>query len=513
MLKNECEIMKDLMPTYIENLATDATKEFVENHVKDCKRCQEALENLKKEKEEKEQKEKQKGKFEISYLKKCNKQLETLKTILLIIAIVLGVVWLAILGNFAKCQIERGQLEKQGKQNQKMIQEIAEDTNNMISKGNFILTLEKRDNIGKENETVRKYTYKATKDKFIEKVFIKEEIKSIKYLFRDQDNFKGIEENANKEVNLYEGPIWGTQKNIVSCTGFLDIGVPYLASKIEITEEEYNGKKCKVLKRNDGSYDYELWIEKDTNLIVRDIEYINGKLNEEKNYKWEIREISDEEIFEGRAVNEIQSQYYEIRKGIEVVKKILEESGNKMETFLASNNYTYTLEVDNFMDQGKLKDVYNVKNGKVIKKVYLNDIINENQTTYGYKDKEYIRGVIVEEGKIKQSKIIEPLHIPYSMPKDWASLSRLELKEEKYNDKDCYVFKDGDKTIWIDKESKLIIKETRENDNSYFDHNEQTWKNKKTITTTTYTWEKDSIEGELFDDEMLKKVKEMYNKI
>ena len=101
------------------------------------------------------------------------------------------------------------------------------------------------------------------------------------------------------------------------------------------------------------------------------------------------------------------------------------------------------------------------------------------------------------------------------MCKDWnfASLSRLELKEEVYAGKECYVVKDGDRTMWIDKESKLMIKDVSENVNSYFDDNEQTWKSKKTITTTTYTWEKDNIEGELFDDEMLKKVKEMYNKM
>lgn len=515
MIKNECEIVKDLVPSYIENLVSEGTKEFVEKHIKTCDSCKDTLENKKKEKEQKEEKEKQKGKFEISYLKKYNKKLEILKTIIFIIAIVLGVVCLATLGNVVKWEIERGQLEKKGKQNQEMIHKIVGRTNDMISQGDFILTLEKKDNIGKANETVIKYTYKATNDKFIEKVFEKEELKSIKYLFRDENDFKfkGIEEKASKEINLYEGPIGGIQRGIVNCMGFLDIGTPYLASKIEIKEEEYNGKKCKVLKRNDGSYDYELWIEKDTNLIARDILYIHGKLNEEKNYKWEIREISDEEIFEGKSIEEIQSQYDEIREGIEVVKKIVEESSNKMEAFLESNNYTYTVEVDNFMELGKLKEVYNVKNGKVIKKVYLNDIINENQVTYGYKDKNYLRGVIVEGGEIKQSKIIEQFDIPICKDWNFASLSRLELKEEVYAGKECYVVKDGDRTMWIDKESKLMIKDVSENVNSYFDDNEQTWKSKKTITTTTYTWEKDNIEGELFDDEMLRKVKEMYNKM
>ena len=30
MIKNECEIVKDLVPSYIENLVSEGTKEFVE---------------------------------------------------------------------------------------------------------------------------------------------------------------------------------------------------------------------------------------------------------------------------------------------------------------------------------------------------------------------------------------------------------------------------------------------------------------------------------------------------
>ena len=144
MIKNECEIVKDLIPSYIENLVSEGTKEFVEKHIKTCDSCKDTLENNKKEKEQKEEKEKQKGKFEISYLKKYNKKLEILKTIIFIIAIVLGVVCLATLGNVVKWEIERGQLEKKGEQNQEMIYKIVGRTNDMISQGDFILTLEKK---------------------------------------------------------------------------------------------------------------------------------------------------------------------------------------------------------------------------------------------------------------------------------------------------------------------------------------------------------------------------------
>ena len=50
MIKNECEIVKDLIPSYIENLVSEGTKEFVEKHIKTCDSCKDTLENNKKEK-------------------------------------------------------------------------------------------------------------------------------------------------------------------------------------------------------------------------------------------------------------------------------------------------------------------------------------------------------------------------------------------------------------------------------------------------------------------------------
>ncbi len=46
-MKNECNIVKDLLPLYMENMVSSDTKEFVENHIDSCEECKKELEQLK----------------------------------------------------------------------------------------------------------------------------------------------------------------------------------------------------------------------------------------------------------------------------------------------------------------------------------------------------------------------------------------------------------------------------------------------------------------------------------
>ncbi len=43
-MKNECMIIRDLLPLYVENLVSDETRAFIEAHLEDCDDCQKALE-------------------------------------------------------------------------------------------------------------------------------------------------------------------------------------------------------------------------------------------------------------------------------------------------------------------------------------------------------------------------------------------------------------------------------------------------------------------------------------
>ena len=47
--KRNCKIVQDLLPNYIENLTNEETKNFIEEHLKECNECKNILENMQKE--------------------------------------------------------------------------------------------------------------------------------------------------------------------------------------------------------------------------------------------------------------------------------------------------------------------------------------------------------------------------------------------------------------------------------------------------------------------------------
>ena len=46
-MKNECSIVRDLLPLYAEGMVSPETASFVEEHLKDCEHCRNEYERLK----------------------------------------------------------------------------------------------------------------------------------------------------------------------------------------------------------------------------------------------------------------------------------------------------------------------------------------------------------------------------------------------------------------------------------------------------------------------------------
>ena len=47
-MRNECNIIRDILPLYVEHMVSDDTTSFVEEHLKSCAECREELTKLKK---------------------------------------------------------------------------------------------------------------------------------------------------------------------------------------------------------------------------------------------------------------------------------------------------------------------------------------------------------------------------------------------------------------------------------------------------------------------------------
>ena len=46
-MKNECKIVSDLLPLYLENLVCEETENFIKNHLSECEACKKEFEALK----------------------------------------------------------------------------------------------------------------------------------------------------------------------------------------------------------------------------------------------------------------------------------------------------------------------------------------------------------------------------------------------------------------------------------------------------------------------------------
>ena len=45
-MKNECNIVRDILPLYLEDMVSEDTANFIKEHLKDCPECRAELKNL-----------------------------------------------------------------------------------------------------------------------------------------------------------------------------------------------------------------------------------------------------------------------------------------------------------------------------------------------------------------------------------------------------------------------------------------------------------------------------------
>ena len=82
--KNECEIVYDLLPNYIEHVTSATSNEFIENHISSCEKCKHLYNELSTENNTNSNQTK-----EINFLKKYKRHLSILKIILVLVIILI----------------------------------------------------------------------------------------------------------------------------------------------------------------------------------------------------------------------------------------------------------------------------------------------------------------------------------------------------------------------------------------------------------------------------------------
>lgn len=243
--KQDCKIVEDLLPNYIENLTNEQTNNYIEQHIKTCSECRDKLERMKRNfKVENEKRDNR----EVKYIKKFNIKFKILRNILLAIVIIFMVIILRrfiILSDIGN----------------KFQQTIRNDSNYYMSRVTY-----SKDNI----QVVKRYYDKGKKLLMIDNYA--QDIKKLSHVIYvngdekifiagNQENNYLMEFSENIERMFDIRPMTYIDENYVS--NFISNLHKAITSTID--EVELYGKKCYIIKNNDK----EDFIDAETGLLIK----------------------------------------------------------------------------------------------------------------------------------------------------------------------------------------------------------------------------------------------------
>lgn len=281
-MKNDCKIVQDLLPNYIEKVTSKETNEYIEEHMKICEDCTKIYNEMNKDLNI----ETPNNEMEVNYMKKFNgeiKKLKIWKKILIVIAtlliILLGIV---MYRSFILTKIWNLQSK---------VNEIPNIYYTITHDDNLPMKIWKKENLVKKvcdgsGIEWRDYTLG-------EGLWVIE--KSKKYCELDKDNPIGY-------ISLAGGMI---MRNMLDYD-FMEILKMSLDLDMTIGTKEYNGKKCYWIKLNDEDYKYpgEEIYDKETGLLLYDSASAGKNFNKETKqwvnivtkYEYKLNVVTDEDV-------------------------------------------------------------------------------------------------------------------------------------------------------------------------------------------------------------------------
>ena len=275
--KKDCKIVQDLLPNYIENLTNEETNKFIDEHLKECNECQKIFENMKKDFKVNTTK---RDDREVKYIKKYNKKMKLLKTILLLII----VIYVLVIGRRTIIMTSLF-----GKANENQV------SNNYYARlysyqGN-ILTITECYNKGNDYLTT------------LTKMANGNEIQKITYYKKGNEQLFITEADGKKNVLDSGTMVGGTVTPVTYVSDGLLANLQYaLITGIDSTY--CNGKNCYVIKGNS----YERYIDKETGLAVRSIEKSNKEITRQTDmivdYEYKFNVVKDSDIVKPEITNE-----------------------------------------------------------------------------------------------------------------------------------------------------------------------------------------------------------------
>lgn len=294
MIKNECYIIRDLIPSYVEETLSDETCEFIKGHIEKCDKCSEILTNLKEEEERAKNEEKtKKEKEEIDYLRKYNIKLNILKAIAIVLALSILVAWIGIFG-------EKWTKYKHDYKKAKPIYDVINSACNAmeeLGKTNNIKCYDKEiyqsENGSSKIETIYYYKDGKLKGDMNYQTESDETKKQIEYGVDNGESIEKVSISIDEDRKRF---YTGSGSRIIEAFNVLDSRRDDVISCLmfNMREDVLDNRQCYVLKNGSDISYLEIWIDKETNLIVR--KKWQGTRPSDSYYKWETNVVTDEDI-------------------------------------------------------------------------------------------------------------------------------------------------------------------------------------------------------------------------
>ncbi len=300
MNKKICNIILDLLPMYIENDVTNDTKEFIEEHIKECSNCKDKLDVMKMNIAKEEDRLKNDTKIEIEKIKKVNKKLKIHKGVLIVSSIIISIIAIILLG----CTIYK-------EFNKTLYDNIQEIYDENIKLNNYHLTkkyIYKNYFEAGSFELINDIYYKDSKFKICEnfKSMNTDTSEKIRYGEIGSDKITEIDINDNsiKEIDINDENSTDVIKHFsyVDNNYILD-DIGYYVSLDDFKNIDYKDMEIKVLderewyvykKGNEINYN-EYWIDKNNLTDIRLIEG-NEKFYRETSFVLEKNIVTEENL-------------------------------------------------------------------------------------------------------------------------------------------------------------------------------------------------------------------------
>ena len=306
-MKNECEVVKDLLPGYIAGIISNDTEEAINEHIDNCENCKKMLDRMKSSLPNTSNDSDEK--IEIDYLKKHNKKMRILKNLILFIILFVVVFSFGIIIKYNYIS--------------NIMQKVSNNIKEVEKQNNYVVTITEH---GIDYEREKDYTY-ITKHYYKDNKYKTENHSIANYDILNGNTCNYGEINSNSQITIVDDTktVYKESRNYVYMkkeyllrdlknaiqifdTDFGIFGNLYMKSNYQIRNDRYNGKECYVLKSECNEYYFEYWIEKDSMMLIRTVQDIYNRIYTENTYELTRDAVKDEDVsipnFDGYTIKE-----------------------------------------------------------------------------------------------------------------------------------------------------------------------------------------------------------------